>query len=549
MSETNGSPQATNGAEPADLDVVVVGAGLSGVYLLYRMRELGLRTRVLEAGSDVGGTWYWNRYPGARCDTESMFYAYSWPTELRQKWMWTSRYPEQHEIQGYIRHVVDEFDLERDMQFNTRVASATFDEEATRWTVTTEAGERFTARFCIMATGCITRPNLPDIPGVEDFAGETYHTARWPKEGVDFAGKRVGVIGTGSTGIQAIPVIAKEAKHLTVFQRTAQYSIPAWNGPIDRQYEAEIKANYDELWEQCRNGSTGMVYEVRDVSVWDETPEQREKEFERRWQDGGFAFLFAYNDLLTDKKANDEAGKFVRNKIRERVDDPDVAELLMPVTYPFATKRLCVDTDYYEAYNRDNVKLVSLRQTPIEKMTQTSVTTSDAQFELDALVFATGFDGMTGALFAIDIRGRDGVELRKKWADGPRTYLGLGTAGFPNLFTITGPGSPSVLSNMMTSVEQHVEWVSECIGHLDEEGHETIEPTLEAEDAWVDHVNEVADGTLFPLTDSWYTGANVKDSANVTKVRIFTPYVGGVGVYREKCDEVAAKGYDGFVLA
>ena len=541
MADTNGTGEAA----AHELDVVVVGAGLSGVYLLRRLRdELGLRTRVLEAGSDVGGTWYWNRYPGARCDTESMFYAYSWPTELRQKWTWSSRYPEQHEIQGYIRHVVDEYDLERDIQFGTRVASAVFDERTNRWTIASESGETFSARFCIMATGCITKPNLPNVEGIEGFAGDTFHTARWPKEKVDFSGKWVGVIGTGSTGIQAIPMIAKEAEHLTVFQRTAQYAIPAWNGPLDPDYENEIKANYDELWEKARRGSTGLVAEVRDVSVFDESPEERERRFEEAWLQGGFSFLFVYNDILTDLKANEIVGEFVRKKIRARIDDPEVAEKLMPTSYPFATKRLCVDTDYYETYNRDNVTLVSLRETPIEEVTPDGLRTSAEHIELDSLVFATGFDGMTGALFAIDIRGREGVALKDKWAEGPRAYLGLGSAGFPNLFTITGPGSPSVISNMMTSLEQHVDWVTDCIGHLVDEGHATIEPSVGAEDEWVEHVNEVANSTLFPLTDSWYTGTNIPG-----KLRLFTPYVGGVGAYREKCDEVAAKGYDGFVLA
>ena len=543
MSDTNGSPR--NETERArEIDVAVVGAGLSGVYLLHKFREMGLTTQVIEAGSDVGGTWYWNRYPGARCDTESMFYIYSWPKEVLHEWSWSSRYPDQNEIQGYIRHVVDTFDLERDIQFDTRVTDAVFDEATTRWRVSTDTGETLSARFCVMAIGCISEPNVPDLPGVEKFEGERYHTARWPDEPVDFEGKRIGVIGTGSTGIQAIPMLAKVAKELTVFQRTAQFSIPAWNGPLDREYEADIKANYDELWERCRTGSTGLIYEARERSVFDDPPEVREREFEAAWQEGGFAFLFVYNDILTDIEANEEAAEFVRNKIRKRVDDPEVAELLLPTTYPFATKRLCVDTDYYEAYNRDNVRLLSLRKTPIDEVTATGIRVGEEHFDLDTLVFATGFDGMTGALFAINIRGRDGVALKEKWAEGPRTYLGLGSAGFPNLFTITGPGSPSVLSNMMTSIEQHVDWVTDCIGHLVEEGHESIEPTVEAEDAWVKHVDAVAHTTLFPLTDSWYTGANVEG-----KLRYFTPYVGGVGVYREKCDEVAAKGYEGFVLA
>jgi len=544
MAHANASPQANGSAEIDEFDAIVVGAGLSGVYLLHRLRKLGLSVRVLEAGTDVGGTWYWNRYPGARCDTESMFYAYSWPTELRQKWTWTSRYPDQDEIQGYISHVTDEFDLRKDIQFETRVAGATFDEATNRWAITTEQGETFSARFCVMATGCITKPNLPDWPGVESFEGDTYHTARWPKDDVDFTGKHVAVVGTGSTGIQAIPMIAKQAEQLTVFQRTPNYAIPAWNGPLDPEHEREVKDNYDKYWDMARWSSTGLMYEVRDRSVFEDTEDVRELEFEDRWQQGGFSFLFAYKDILTDRNANELVAEFVRNKIRGRVDDPETAELLCPNTHPFASKRLCVDTNYYETYNRDNVTLVNVRKTPIEEMTSTGLRTSDESHELDAIIFATGFDSMTGALFNIDIRGRSGEKLKEKWADGPRTYLGLGTAGFPNLFTITGPGSPSVISNMMTSIEQHVDWVSDCIEHLVQEGMQTIEPRVDAEDDWVEHVNEVANTTLFPEADSWYTGANVPG-----KPRIFTPYVGGVGTYRKKCDEVAANGYEGFVLA
>ncbi len=531
-------------AVTTEFDAVIVGAGLSGVYMLHRLRELGLTARVLEAGTDVGGTWYWNRYPGARCDTESMFYSYSWPEDLREEWTWSSRYPEQHEIQGYISHVTERFDLRRDMQFETRVTRAAFDETAKRWTIETDGPDTFSARFCIMATGCITKPNLPDWEGVDSFEGETYHTARWPKDDVDFTGKSVAVIGTGSTGIQAIPMIAARAEELTVFQRTPNFSIPAWNGPLDPRHERKIKDNYDKYWDMARWSSTGLMFEIRERSLFDDSEEEREREFERRWAQGGFSFLFAYSDILTDRKANEEVAEFVRNKIRSRVDDPEVAETLCPRSHPFATTRLCVDTDYYETYNRDNVTLIDLRETPIEAVTPSGLSTTDAQFNVDAIVFATGFDNMTGALFSIDIRGRSGEALKEKWAAGPRTYLGIGTAGFPNLFTITGPGSPSVISNMMTSIEQHVEWVADCLEHLTSEGVETIEPRVEAEDDWVEHVNKVANGTLFPEADSWYTGANIPG-----KARIFTPYVGGVGTYRKKCDEVAAMGYDGFVLA
>ena len=537
-------------AEPAtELDVVVVGAGFSGLYLLHRFRALELSTAVIEAGDEVGGTWYWNRYAGARCDVESLTYSYSWSDELQQEWEWSERYPRQAEILRYVGHVADRFDLRRDIRFETLVTEAVFDEITNRWAIRTDQGDHLSARFCIMATGCLSVPNRPDFPGIDDFKGDTYHTGLWPHEGVDFTGKRVGFIGTGSTGIQAIPELAKQAAHLTVFQRTANFSVPAWNGPLDPRDQEERKASYPDYRQIARESPIGDIFEVGEMSGPDLPPEEVQQELEKRWNKGGFGMLLTFSDILSNEEVNEVAAEFVRNtefvrnKIRERVDDPDIAELLCPRDHPFGTKRLCVDTDYYETYNRDNVTLVDVKNSPIEALTPTGLRIADAEFEFDAIVFATGFDAMTGALFDIDIRGRGGEALEEKWSAGPRTYLGVATAGFPNLFMITGPGSPSVLSNMMVSIEQHVEWVTECIAHLIEHDIDVIEPTHGAEDEWVEHVREVGEQTLYPRADSWYMGANIPG-----KPRVFTPYVGGVGRYRQTCDEVVAKGYKGFTL-
>ena len=526
------------------VDVVVVGAGLSGLYLLHRLRGLGFRTRVIEAGTGVGGTWYWNRYPGARCDTESTIYSYSFSPELEQEWSWPSRYPAQPEILAYVNHVADRFDLRRDIRFETRVTAAEYDETARSWTVHTDAGDTLTACHLVMATGCLSTRQLPDLPGRDSFASAVYHTGAWPHEGVDFTGRRVGVIGTGSSAIQAIPMIAREAKHLTVFQRTPNFSLPAQNAPLDAEVERAIKSNYPELRRKTRESALGFLFEIGDGPALDSSPEERLREYERRWQNGGADVLLAYPDLLTDHAANATAAEFVRAKIRSIVHDPAVADLLSPRDHPIGTKRICIDTDYYAAYNRDNVTLVDIRSAPIEEITPTGLRTRSADYPLDAIVFATGFDAMTGSLLAIDIRGRDGVALRERWADGPRTYLGLGVAGFPNLFTITGPGSPSVLSNMMVSIEQHVEWVTDCIAFLRDQGLAAIEPTAEAEAHWVEHVNEVGATTLYPEARSWYTGSNIPG-----KPRVFMPYVGGCDVYRKICDEVADRGYEGFALA
>jgi cyclohexanone monooxygenase len=527
-----------------NVHVVVVGAGFAGLYMLHRLRRLGLSARVFEAGDGVGGTWYWNRYPGARCDVESMDYSYSFSDELQQEWTWSERYASQPEILTYINHVADRFDLRRDLRLSTRVTSAVFDESTRQWIVTTDRGDRVSARFCIMATGCLSTAQLPQLPGRDTFRGKTYHTGWWPHEGVDFTGQRVGVIGTGSSAIQSIPIIAAQAAHLCVFQRTPNFSVPAHNAPLDPDYERRVKAGYAEFRRQARESRVGFVVERSEASALAVTPEERRAAYEKRWSRGGLGFSAAYVDLLTDQPANDTAAEFCREKIRAVVRDPRVADLLSPKDYPVGTKRMCVDTGYYEAFNRDNVTLVDIRRAPIEAITPDGLRTREAAYTLDSIVFATGFDAMTGALLAIDIRGRGGRALKDAWAEGPRTYLGLTVAGFPNLFAITGPGSPSVLSNMIVSIEQHVDWIAECLDHMRAQGHETIEATTAAQAAWVAHVNEIGHMTLYPRANSWYMGANIPG-----KPRVFMPYIGGVGAYRQICDGVAAKGYEGFTLA
>lgn len=525
------------------LDAVIVGAGFAGLYMLHRLRGLGLSAKVFEAGTGVGGTWYWNRYPGARCDVESMDYSYSFSDELQQEWRWTERYAAQPEILKYINHVADRFDLRRDIQFETRVTSAAFDEDACRWTIQTDRGDRVPARFCIMATGCLSDAQVPDFKGLESFAGKWYHTGRWPHEGVDFTGLRVAIIGTGSSAIQSTPIIARQASHLYVFQRTPNYSVPAHNAPLDPEYERRVKAGYAEFRRQARESRVGFVMERSGDSALAVPAEERQREYEKRWGKGGLGFSATYTDILTSQEANDTAAQFFRAKIREIVHDPKVADLLTPRDYPLGTKRLCVDTGYYATFNRGNATLVDVRESPIEAITPQGVRTGEAEYAVDAIVFATGFDAMTGALLNIDLRGRGGRTLQDAWAAGPRTYLGIAVAGFPNLFAITGPGSPSVLSNMIVSIEQHVDWIADCLSHLRTRGHASIEATAAAQEAWVQHVNEVGHMTLYPRAASWYMGANIPG-----KPRIFMPYIGGVGVYREKCAEVAAKGYEGFAL-
>ena len=526
-----------------DVHAVIVGAGFAGLYMLHRLRQLGLSARVFEAGDGVGGTWYWNRYPGARCDVESMDYSYSFSDELQQEWKWSERYASQPEILTYINHVADRFDLRRDTQVSTRVTAATFDETARRWTVTTDRGDRVSARFCIMATGCLSSAQVPKYKGLESFEGKWYHTGNWPHEGVDFTGQRVGVIGTGSSAIQSIPIIARQAARLFVFQRTPNFSVPARNAPLDADFERRVKSSYPEYRREARLTRIGFVVDRREESALAVPPEERQREYEARWSRGGLGFTAIFEDLLTNKDANDTAAEFFRDKIRAMVKDPAVAEILVPQHYPVGTKRLCVDTDYYATYNRDNVTLIDIRKTPIEAITPHGLRTQAEDYTLDSIVFATGFDAMTGALLSIDVRGRQGQTLRETWAAGPRTYLGLAVAGFPNLFAITGPGSPSVLSNMIVSIEQHVDWIADCMTYMRERGYAAIEATAEAQEMWVAHVNDVGNLTLYPQANSWYMGANVPG-----KPRIFMPYIGGVGVYRQKCDDVAAKGYEGFSL-
>jgi cyclohexanone monooxygenase len=525
------------------VDVAIVGAGFAGLYMLHTTRRLGLSGVVVEAGGDVGGTWYWNRYPGARCDVESMEYSYGFDDDLQQEWEWTERYAPQPEILDYARHVADRFDLRRDIRFDTRVTAATYDDATATWVVSTDRGEPVTARFVVMATGCLSSANIPAIEGADTFAGATFHTGRWPHEGVDFTGQRVGVIGTGSSAVQSIPIIAEQAARLTVFQRTATYAVPAWNRPLDPVEQKEIKADYAGLRAANRQMSAafGARQPRNDTTALEATEEERAAEFERRWQVGGLGFLGAFTDLLLDPAANETARAFVIGKLREIVEDPEVAAMLTP-DQVIGCKRLCVDSGYWATFNRPNVRLVDLRATPIEAITPDGIRTTGGHHELDAIVYATGFDAMTGALARIDIRGRDGVTLADAWSAGPRTYLGLSVAGFPNLFTITGPGSPSVLTNMMESIQQHVDWIAGCIEHLRETGHRTIEATPEAQDAWVDYVNSVASFTLFPTCNSWYLGANVPG-----KTRVFMP-LPGFPTYVEQCDDVVAHGYRGFAL-
>ncbi len=529
---------------PSEVDVLVVGAGFSGLYALYRLRELGRTAHVIESAGDVGGVWYWNRYPGARCDIESIEYCYSFSEEVVQEWNWSERYAAQPEILRYINFVADKFDLRSGITFDTTVTSAAFDEDSSTWTVETDRGDRIRTRHLVMASGQLSVAQLPDIPGLRDFAGEFYHTGNWPHEPVDFSGKRVGVIGTGSSGIQVSPQIAKQAAELFVFQRTPHFAMPARNAPLDPDFLADLKTRYAEYREEARNSPGGTHRYQGPKSALEVSEDELVETLERYWEKGGPDILAAYRDILRDREANERVAEFVRGKIRSLVRDPEVAERLVPKGYPFGTKRLILEIDYYDMYNRDNVHLVDTLSAPIEEVTPRGVRTSEREYELDSLVLATGFDALTGALFKIDIRGVGGASLKEKWAAGPRTYLGLSTAGFPNLFFIAGPGSPSALSNMLVSIEQHVEWVTDHIEYLFKNGLTRSEAVLEKEDSWVEHVNEVANETLYPVANSWYLGANVPG-----KPRVFMLYVGGFHRYRKICDEVAANGYEGFVLS
>ena len=526
-------------------DVVVVGAGFSGMYQLYKLREQGLDVQVFEAGSDVGGTWYWNRYPGARVDIESMAYSFSFSEELQQEWEWSEKYSPQPELLKYAQHIADRFDLKNHIAFNTRVASAHFDEYANEWLVTTECGRRIRAQHLVMATGVLSASKEPDVVGKEHYQGDTYRTGLWPKEGVDFTGKRVAVIGTGSSAVQAIPLIAEEASELVVYQRTATFTTPALNHALKKEDADAIKANYSEYRATQKLNVLGVVNERSVDRAIDATSEERERRFTEGWESGILpGMLFQFADLQVEQEANDHISEYIRDRIRDTVKDQQTAQDLLPTDYPYGTKRPCIDTNYYETFNRDNVSLVNLRRTPIETITNKGIKTMEGEREFDAIVYATGFDAMTGPLLRVDIRGRGGVKLQDAWVEGPRSYLGIAIHGFPNLFTITGPSSPSVLSNMLVSIEQHVDWVSDCIQWMREEGKTAIEPSDSAEREWAEHTEQLANMTLYPKANSWYMGSNVPG-----KPRMFLAYVGGVGTYRLICDQVAASGYYGFEAA
>lgn len=526
------------------VDITIVGAGFAGMYALHKARAHGMTAQVFEAGDDVGGTWYWNRYPGARCDVESVEYSYSFDDELQQEWEWTERYSAQPEILKYAQHVADRFDLRRDIQFSTRVISSHFDERDHTWTTTTDSGDVVTSRFIIFATGCLSSTNIPHFTGADRFIGETYHTGQWPHEGVDFTGKRVGIIGTGSSAVQSIPKIAEQAAHLYVFQRTASFAVPARNEDINHEYVKWVKENYSTFRDANRQMSAafGSTVPRGEKSALEVSREQLWADLEERWHRGGFGFLSGFTDFLLDKRANDLASEFVREKIAAIVKDPKTAKNLMP-SQVLGCKRLIIDTGYYDTFNRDNVTLVPVDEHPIDEITANGIMTNGQEFTCDAIVYATGFDAMTGSLLKIDIRGRNNSPLADAWSAGPMTYLGLMTAGFPNMFMVSGPGSPSVLTNMIMSIEQHVEWITDCIDFMRDKRSECIEATPDAQDEWVHYVNAVADRTLYPSCNSWYLGANVEG-----KPRVFMPLIGFPG-YVTKCNEIVADGYRGFAFS
>lgn len=536
------NPRVARGSEP-DCDVVIVGAGFAGVAMLHRMRQVGFRTRVIESAGGVGGVWYWNRYPGARCDVESLDYSYSFDPELEQEWHWTERFAPQSEILAYINHVVDRYSMREDISLNTRVERAVFSERDGSWTVTTDAGEEIVTTYLVMATGTLSVAKFPQVEGLEDFEGDWYHTGQWPHEPVDFSGKRVGIIGVGSSGTQMVAPVSETADHLYVFQRTPNFCVPGPNAPMDSEYEQSVKSNYRARREFTRQTASGLNRDMHRQSALAVSDEERNAHYEEAWNNAGFGFVLSYSDLLISEEANRTARDFIAGKIRQIVKDPEVAQRLIPTDYPYGAKRPSVDSRYYESFNRDNVTLVDIRNAPIERITHAGIRTTDAEYELDVIVFATGYDAMTGALSRIDFVGKDGKTLADKWAAGPRTYLGIASAGFPNLFILAGPGSPSVLTNVMVSIEQHVEWLSDFLMAARDAGVKTIEAEVDAEDRWVEHVNELAAATLYPKANSWYLGADVPG-----KPRVFMPYSGGLRAYRRMCASVKEQGYKGFTL-
>ncbi len=535
------APEDSNTPEPNTYDAIIVGAGFAGLYLLHTLRARGMRVRVIEAAAGVGGTWYWNRYPGARCDVVSVDYSFSFSEEIQQQWIWTEKYAAQPEILRYLEFVADKLDLRRDIQFGARAEAMIYDQTARRWSVSTSAGDRYTARFCIMATGCLSIPKDPDIPGLDQFAGPIYFTSRWPHKEIDFAGQTVGLIGTGSSGIQVAPEIAGRAERLLVFQRTPSFTLPARNTDLPEGFLETVKSTYADRRAQARRHPAGHLRPLTERATFSYNEAERDEAFEGAWQRGGLEIFGVFGDLLVDEAANAEVARLIHQKIDDAVADPVTAAALKPQGAPLGGRRICLDTAYYATFNRENVTLVDVLSDPIESVVADGVKTRDGHCRLDALVLATGFDAMTGALLKIDIRGRGGVQLRQKWRDGPVSYLGIAVEGFPNLFTITGPGSPSVLTNVVAAIEQHVEWLANLIDHMDRQGLETAEADAAAEQAWVRHVYDLAAPTLMMNANSWYLGANVPG-----KPRVFMPYVGGLNTYRDQAESIAQDGYPGF---
>ncbi|HKV54487.1 MAG TPA: NAD(P)/FAD-dependent oxidoreductase [Candidatus Binataceae bacterium] len=540
MADSQQQASTSQSGQVESFDAIVIGAGVAGLYQLYRLRQLGLSVRCVEDGSGVGGTWYWNRYPGCRFDSESETYGYSFSKELLQEWNWKEHYSGQPENERYLNYVADKFDLRRDIQFNSRVVSAVYDERASRWEVQLESGQRMRAQFLVAAVGILSARYVPPFEGIDSFKGESYHTSRWPKEKVDFTGKRVGVIGTGATAVQLIPIVAKEVGHLTVFQRTPNYCAPLRNSLVDDETQRRFKATYPEIHRRCRETPAAFPYDFDRRKALEVSKEERLALYEELWAQPGFKkWLGNFRDIMTDRAANEDFAEFVRNKIRERVKDPVVAEKLVPKDHPFGSKRIPLETQYYEAYNRDNVLLVDVRESPIERITPTGLKTRDKEYEFDVIIYATGFDAITGSVTRIDIRGEGGQTIKDKWANGPRTFLGIQTAGFPNFFIATN----TAFCNYTVCAESIVEWISDCIRYIREKDYKRIAPTPEAEDAWVAHANELGSQTLLSGAKSWFVGDNIPGKAHAILL-----YANTAPAYRAKCAEVAAKGYEGFLL-
>lgn len=547
MAPARTHPTPPDASSAADYHAIIIGAGMAGMYQLYRLRELGFSVRVFETGGGVGGTWYWNRYPGARFDSESYSYGYSFSEELLEEWDWTEHFSPQPETLRYLNRVADKFDLRKDIQFDTRIASARYDETANCWEVETDAGERAGARFLITAVGPLSAHTMPNIEGVESFRGESCHTARWPHEPVSFKGKRVAVIGTGATGVQVIQEVAKTAGHLTIFQRTPNFCSPLRNEPIDEETQRKIKANYPEIFQKCRDSHGGFMHVSDPRSALEVSAEEREAFYEKLYGEPGFGiWLGNFSDILIDEKANATITEFMGRKIRERVKDPEIAEKLVPKNHGFGTRRVPMETNYYEVYNQDNVLLVDLLETPIERITPKGIETTDTEYAFDMIIYATGFDAVTGSFDRIDIRGEDGQRLKDHWADGPQTYLGLQVVGFPNLLTLVGPHNAATFCNIPRCIEQNVEWVTELLRYMRDNGRERIKPRQESEDEWTKHVYETAEFSLLTKVDSWFMGVN--QNCPDKKPR-FMAYLGGSPAYRERCEGEAAGGYEGFELS